>query len=351
MKPSVVKARIKASLSKVFRSYFFPFDYQGNPSSVGVLVVTPKLVFSWLLCQISRALDDRLLEVDWLVKPLESETLTRTTRGDLTEMAIGQRQSDGSLLQASRILKRSNKDLRGIGIYWQLDFEDTHTTGFINLGEDPRIFEFRGELWIHYQIRIQDLDDCETYIFNARENITLQLRVNEKSQGKNWTAFEYQNDLYFVYSFDPFNLYKASLSDHHQYSPILLSSVDLKVKKTNSFTRSDQVKTGIGAIRGGTPLVEVQSGLFVGFTHVNLGDKFEKSHHMGFIELDLINRSVTHKGVTKSRLNLLTAPYSLEHLQEGKIAVNYNCSAGSVHNLHQPITNKKSTFSLKDLRK
>ena len=343
--------RLKSWRSKILRSYFFPFNYPGKPASAGVLVVTPMLVCSWLLCRLSRAMDDRLLKIDWQIQPVKSVSLTPTTRGDLAEMAIGTRSSGGNVLRASRILKRLNMELRGIAVYWQLDSEDSCTQGLINYAEDPRIFEFRGELWIHYQIRNEESGDYDTYMFNPREKVTIKLLVTENFQGKNWSAFEYQNDLYFIYSFSPFKLYKALLSNFHKNSTTLLSCIDLDMKIVNSLTRPDQAMTGIGAIRGGTPMLEVESAVFVGFTHVNLGDQFEKSHHIGFVELDLNNRTIIFRDVTQSRLNLLSAPYCVELLKEGQIAVNYNCSTGSVHNLFQPITNKRSTFLLRDLRK
>jgi hypothetical protein len=107
---------------------------------------------------------------------------------------------------------------------------------------------------------------------------------------------------------------------------------------------------GFGAIRGGTSLVEIEPGVFAGFTHINKGGRFEKSHQIGYLEINLTLKKVKHREITKQKLNLLTAPYGIDLMENTKIRINYNCSVGSVSNQYQPITNRKSTFLLSDLR-
>jgi hypothetical protein len=187
------------------------------------------------------------------------------------------------------------------------------------------------------------------FIFNPAKNLTFELRIAKEFGGKNWIPFEFQNNLFFVYSFEPLSVYKAKTVIEAGTNFIEFEPVESKLALSSDSNEAWRDKSGIGSIRGGTPLVETEPGKFIGFTHINKGGKLEKSHQIGYVEIDLVNNEIKHREVTKSKLNLLTAPYGLELLEGGRVSVTYNCSVGSVHNQFQPITNRKSIFYMSDL--
>jgi hypothetical protein len=284
------------------------------------------------------------------VKPIDTVTLTPSTRGDLVEMAIGAVSINGSTLTASRIKKRSERNPFGIAVRWSFDSNLTSRNGFITYAEDPRIFIFQGELWLYYQIYIQSKSDCQIFIFNPLRNQTIELKVDREFSGKNWAPFDYRGELYFVYSFEPFVLYRSKTIPHEGINFMDLESENSAIFTTDGMDGERRDNSGIGAIRGGTALIEIEPGTFAGFTHINKGGRFEKSHQIGYVEIDLLKKKIKHREITKLKLNLLTAPYGINLLNSQEICVTYNCSVGSVANQYQPISNRKSTFVLNDLR-
>jgi len=333
-------------VSFAVRKFLYPFktNYRGP------LVFTPNVIFAQFVFLLSYWLDLKLLRTRWVVKPLETSNLTPTTRGDLVEMAIGDVNIKGRSLSTSRIVLRSNNNSYGIAVKWKLNSGLNSRAGFINLGEDPRIFVFRGELWFYYQIAIQGTGDCQLYIFNPEQNLTLQLRTEKNFSGKNWVPFEFRGELHFVYSYVPFILYRAKVVPHEGVRFIDLEIVDTRLFTMEAMNLEWRDNFGFGAIRGGSSLIEIEPGIFAGFTHVNKGGEFEKSHQIGYLEIDFSLKTVKHREITKQKMNLLTAPYGINLIENTKICLSYNSSVGSVSNQFQPITNRSSTFLLSDLR-
>ena len=342
----IPKRLFSRSVSLAVRHFLYP----SKANYRGPLEFTPNIVFAQFVFLLSYWSDLKLLRTRWVVKPLETLTLTPTTRGDLIEMAIGDLSINGSTLVTSRILKRSNKNSYGIAVRWNLDSGLNSRAGFITLAEDPRIFVFQGELWLYYQIPIQGASDCQLFIFNPLRNLTIQLRVDRDFSGKNWAPFEFGGELHFVYSFAPFILYRAKVVPYEEAHFIDLEIVDCAMFTMEGLDAEWRDNFGFGAIRGGTSLVEIEPGVFAGFTHINKGGRFEKSHQIGYLEINLTLKKVKHREITKQKMNLLTAPYGIDLMENTKIRINYNCSVGSVSNQYQPITNRKSTFLLSDLR-
>jgi hypothetical protein len=334
----------------IFERLVFPSDYPNQTGvRVGPLDYTGRVVVGRILFQISYWFDQKLLKPIWFVKPISTETLTSATRGDLAEIAVVESSLNEYTLSASRLLRRSSLS-HGIAVNWKLQSTQITKIGFINLAEDPRIFIFRNELWLYYQVANQFDPGCRMFIFNPLRNVKIELRTTKEFGGKNWIPFEFEGELFIVYSFEPFSLHKSKAllvgeSDFLEFAP-----VESKLTFSSGVNVGSRDKYGIGAIRGGTPLVETEPGKFIGFTHINKGGKLEKSHQIGYVEIDLLNNELKHREITKSKHNLLTAPYGIDLLEDGLISVTYNCSVGSVHNQYQPITNRKSIFYISDLR-
>jgi len=336
---------------RIFERFVFPSDYPKQTGvRVGPLDYTGRVIVGRILFQLSYWFDQKLLRTIWLVKPISTKTLTSATRGDLAEIAVIESSLNEYTLSASRLLRRSSLS-HGIAVNWKLQSMQTTKVGFIILAEDPRIFIFCNELWLYYQIANQFDPGCKMFIFNPLRNVKIELRTTKEFGGKNWIPFEFKGELFIVYSFEPFSLHKSKNVSVDKDGFIEFVPVESKLTLSLDVDTGSRDKYGIGAIRGGTPLVETELGKFIGFTHVNKGGKLEKSHQIGYVEIDLLNNEMKHREVTKSKHNLLTAPYGLELLENGQVSVTYNCSVGSVHNQYQPIESRKSIFSLTDLRK
>jgi len=336
----------------IFERFVFPSDYPKQTGvRVGPLDYTGGLIVGRILFQLSYWFDQKLLRPIWSIKPMTTETLIAATRGDLAEIAFVESTLYENTLTASRFLRKSNESAYGIVVHWNYQSSQSSDAGFIDLAEDPRIFRFQEELWLYYQIANAPDPDCKMFMFNPSRNITLELRIAQGFGGKNWVPFEFQGKLYFIYSFEPFSLFKSTTAVESGTNFLDFEPVESKITFFSDLNNGWRDKSGIGSIRGGTPLVEIEPGKFIGFTHVNKGGRLEKSHQIGFVEIDLLNNKIHHHEITKPKLNLLTAPYGIDLLEDGQVSVTYNCSVGSVHNQYQPIESRKSIFSLTDLRK
>ena len=317
---------------------------------VGYFENERRLRLPWIVGALSRVVDRKVLRVQWLVKPRSESCLGFANRGDLIEMALGQVSLGSETLRASRIVKRENPMTFGLGVYWKYELAGMVTSGLISGAEDPRIFEYREQLWIYYQVWDFIDGDTSLYIFAPKSGQTYRLKSPNRVQGKNWTPLVFKNDLYFVTSFEPFVLMKADLYRESADSAILLESVEFALTNPEAWANRSRDVSGIGAVRGGTRLVEIAPGVMGGFTHINVGGRFEKSHQIGYVELDMNARTLKHCEITKQKLNLLAAPYGLELEGNDEIAVTFNCSVGSVHNEYQPVVNRRAVFGVGELK-
>lgn len=109
-------------------------------------------------------------------------------------------------------------------------------------GDDVRIFSFKGDNWVY------------TYRFDSRNTIpiitnvrtgrtTLMWSQTLKDNGKNWTFYEYQSELYMIYTFQPLIICKVNpISGEYT----IVHSVD------NIIDFPFHHHTKIGPLRGGT---------------------------------------------------------------------------------------------------
>lgn len=85
--------------------------------------------------------------------------------------------------------------------------------------EDPRLFRFRGQLWIYAHYRGSLSNECThaPVIIPADEPYDYRRMIklstsNMKWIEKNWMPFEYNGELYFVYDISPHIILKCDLS-------------------------------------------------------------------------------------------------------------------------------------------
>lgn len=72
--------------------------------------------------------------------------------------------------------------------------------------EDPRLFKFRNETWLYFQYRGMIDSHCGHHlvICKLHDKKTIRLQYDRMTNfEKNWSPFEYNNELYFVYQFYP----------------------------------------------------------------------------------------------------------------------------------------------------
>jgi predicted GH43/DUF377 family glycosyl hydrolase len=130
--------------------------------------------------------------------------------------------------------------------------------------EDPRAFEIDGELYIAYNdvlqrdtqqriMKLSKLNQEGTEIIN-----TSKLDIGLERMEKNWTPFETEDGLYFIYQIDPQIVIKIDESgkDFVQYH--FLKNLE------PSFSLPWETKWGI--LRGGTPAIFID-GEYLAFFH------------------------------------------------------------------------------------
>ena len=317
-----------------------------------------------MFARFSRLLDRHILKVEWIVKPKSESDSGATSRGDLIEMAKSARHLGDQKLTVSRIIKRSNEEPFGIGIYWRLVAGNYISTGLINLGEDPRIFIYRSELWVYYQEWNSIKARMDLFIFSPMNGKRYQLFGSDEmggssysgfTLGKNWAPFVRADKLHFVSAFEPLRICSIDPSSIDldlvpDGASVVVKDVKFELTNSEDWHRRSLGSSGIGAVRGGSGLEEIGPDIFGGFTHMNHGGKYEKSHQIGYVELDFNSLTLKHRELTKLKLNLLSAPYGIELKGANEIKVSFNCSVGSVSNLDKPITNKTAVFILDELR-
>jgi hypothetical protein len=103
--------------------------------------------------------------------------------------------------------------------------------------EDPRLFQYGGDLWIYAHFR-GFLGECthSPIIMPAKEPFSVEKIIKLKTANmryveKNWMPFEYNRELYFVYDISPHIILKCDMStgycgevyhsDNIRYDPII----------------------------------------------------------------------------------------------------------------------------------
>jgi len=69
---------------------------------------------------------------------------------------------------------------------------------FIAYGEDPRLFKYRDDIYVYYQIPNMQISDTEIHIRKVSTDEDFIIESPFGFSGKNWIPFEHEKELYFV---------------------------------------------------------------------------------------------------------------------------------------------------------
>lgn len=149
--------------------------------------------------------------------------------------------------------------------------------------EDPRLFIFRGELWVSYA-RLYHAGDRKSRQGVARlrrtptgwepaDNPIVFESPDGRHWDKNWGFFEYENELCALYTSDPWSIRRFDL-DRPDWSEQIKSAMSLWWP--------------YGKIRGGSPPVPGPNGSFWAFYHSSLDTPGPtwRHYYCGLVEID-----------------------------------------------------------------
>ena len=232
--------------------------------------------------------------------------------------------------------------------------------------EDPRIFKFKDEIYLYLQGLKQDTISFNSKVINCKKDVCVtpslyKVKINNlsidlepiqlnlchdisKRIEKNWTPYEYNNDLFFIYDLTEEKVFKFATDSCDIYKP---GKPDTLVKKLISKVGKPSFK-----LSGGTPLVEMTNpdyGPYLGVGHIKMKiSEFKElfptfqeiepkflMHHslvyfMFFYTYDHTNTKVTkiskmficHSGNEGIEPYLLQFPCGIEYIN-GDILVSY----------------------------
>ncbi len=135
---------------------------------------------------------------------------------------------------------------------------------FLSHTQDPRLVKIDQDLYIVFnafhktslganrRMGYSKLVENQGQFFIHPTNYVLDFEnENPKKQEKNWSPFDYQNELYFSYSIEP----------HFVLKPIIDTSCCQSIDQTSS-----NIKWNWGVLRGGTPAENI-NGEYLAFFH------------------------------------------------------------------------------------
>jgi len=124
----------------------------------------------------------------------------------------------------------------------------------VNKAEDPRSFVWRDQVWIVLNGCVQGdgvMCNRKMFLHNCDTNNTIQLKIEGQSRReKNWSPLIWKDELYFVYSVDPFTLLKPDIESG--FCKLVYGTM--------------KNQGGHHKICNGTPYLP-WNGVFVGFCH------------------------------------------------------------------------------------
>jgi len=128
----------------------------------------------------------------------------------------------------------------------------------VNKAEDPRSFFWRDNVWIVFNGCVKGNGvhcDRKMFLHNCNTNHTVQLKINGQSETeKNWSPLIWKDELYLVYSIDPFTLLKP----------------DVKNGCCKLVCGKMENQGGRHKICNGTPYLPWMYDTYVGFCHTRL---------------------------------------------------------------------------------
>ncbi len=159
------------------------------------------------------------------------------------------------------------------GLYFTKE-NDVREHGFDIEGEDPRIFIFNDKVYVMF-ICLSPYENQNRCIgltpFDEWKPVFLQIEnMNKNIIEKNWSPFVKDNELYFVYNYDPLIIIK------YDFNPEGICTV---VFKQNNI--SLPINTSSTYLRGGSNLIHYKDQYYIGGCHSRIYTNcFEHYTHM-----------------------------------------------------------------------
>ena len=126
--------------------------------------------------------------------------------------------------------------------------------------EDPRLFSFKGEIWMAYNTTLSGVASGIRQMYLAKLDLTNGLPSNIEPKRiaydkveteKNWTPFEYEGELYFISHLSKQNVFKVN--------PETGEAIEQSSQET--------VLWPYGQLRGGSPALVLNDNEYITFFH------------------------------------------------------------------------------------
>ncbi len=293
-------------------------------------------------------LSSSVVRVNWTIKPTIVEAIHGPESSSITPFAYSSGVVKGENLQTFRVICHLEDAASINSTTWMLETSEVSTCGIIADAEDARVFQFKGQLFIYFQESFRNVDgsqDCRIFVFDPRTSISRLVESPLSFSGKNWIPYEESGNLYFIYSLQPLIIMKVV-----SWGDSLLSTTI--VHDESNFT-NQEVSWGdengsFGAIRGGSQLLRVADGFYIGFTHVTPSGILKFSHQAGVLLFNSREKTFKHKTLTKLKPGLLVDPFGIE-IYGDRIRMIFSYSVNNPHEKHSIVGSSISTFNFRDL--
>lgn len=267
-----------------------------------------------------------IIRISWKIKPSLVKVIAPPSVGSVVLFAHSTGRNQKSNLRSFRVLNRTpGFEPVQVTTYEFTDSSFNRKLGVIEGAEDARVFGLKGNQYLYYQTLDEDSTnglDCDIWIFDPINQKSRKVIAGLSYNGKNWAPFELNDELYFIYSFDPFIVLKANLDGNQE---IICEQIWPKVKVELTNLKWGDSLGYFGPIRGGSQLVPINDHYFIGFTHITLPTPLKFSHQIGVVILDTRSFEYHHKILTDLRYGLLVDPYGIE-INANTISVSYSYS-------------------------
>ncbi len=178
--------------------------------------------------------------------------------------------NDKQIHHFTRYKSLANSWAEGSKIYHNVDI-------YLGEGEDPRPFVLRNHFGLHAVTYMGGYGWLNSIYLSERNQWYAVWLPQDMRQGKNWSPFVVNNQLFFIHEFSPFRIitvgFDATRSAFVKAS--VVAERPLLVAKSGSDNYS--------ILRGGSNGIQLRDGSVVGFGHTNFVDSIGFINHRPFI--------------------------------------------------------------------
>jgi hypothetical protein len=303
---------------------------------------------SMFLDFLGQSINKSVVRVKWIIKPISVGALHKPGSGSLTPFAYSCAVLGIQKLECYRVIIHLETTSFINSTVWSLSSSEGTVGGIIEDAEDARAFQYKGNLYIYYQVPYRNTDgsqDCRIFIFDPIASKTRQVLCPFKFKGKNWIPFEDSGALFFVYSLQPLVVFKVTSWNNENLSTQLVYDEGNFINK--SITWGDD-QGAFGSIRGGSQLLQISENQFLGFTHITPPGILKFSHQAGAILYNSKENSFKHLTLTKLKPGLLIDPFGIE-INGTNVRMIYSYSVNNPHEISSIVGSSVATFRISDL--